>query len=260
MHRGTTPERMPTRRAVRSVELTRRQIAGIVLIACVPLPLLSLATTVIPLPQLVERAAARFIPFVPPTLEDEPKRVVRAAPTRARPADTSRRRSEARSRQPDAGSRVEAARPTRATPATRTPAKRTAEPAPREPTTRDPAGETPTPSGETPTTDQDGGSETPTTDQDGGSDTPTAPTPTSVASAEPEQAAPTKKKAKGKPALPAASGENGGGVEKAKQQDEATSQPAPEPPGAQSTTEPPGRSGESHGGGNEDKPGGSGRP
>jgi hypothetical protein len=249
-----TSHRMPARRVVRSVELTHRQIAGIVLIACVPLPLLSLATTVVPLPQLVERAAARFIPFVPATLEDEPTRVVRAAPARARPADRPSRQREA------AVSRVEAAPPTRATAATRTPVKQTAEPAPREtaqpesaqpesatsetassePAPREPAGGTSTASDETP-----------------------APTP-SVGSAEPEPAAPTKKKAKEKPAPPAQASENGGGAEKTKGQGAVASQPAPESPGAQSAAqsaaESPGRSGESNGGGNEDKPGGSGRP
>jgi hypothetical protein len=254
-----TSHRMLARRVVRSVELTRRQIAGIVLIACVPLPLLSLATTIVPLPQLVERAAARFIPFVPATLEDEPKRVVRAAPARAHPADRPPRQREA------AGSRVQAAPPTRTTNPTRTPVKRTAESAPRasappasappasappasastepassEPTPREPAGGTSTVSEETP-----------------------APTPTSAGSASSEPAAPTKKNAKEKPAPPAQASENSGGAEKTKGQDAAASQPAPESPGAQSAAqsaaESPGRSGESNGGGN-DKPGGSGRP
>ena len=90
----TTPVAMPAPRSVRSVELTHKQIAGIILLACVPLPLLSLAAAVVPLPEMVERAAARFIPFAPPTLGDDPRRVAVTVPARARPAVPPRRRSE----------------------------------------------------------------------------------------------------------------------------------------------------------------------
>jgi hypothetical protein len=250
-----TSHRMPARRVVRSVELTRRQIAGIVLIACVPLPLLSLATTVVPLPQLVERAAARFIPFVPATLEDERTRVVRAAPARARPADRP-------SRQPAAAvSRLQVAPPTRASAATRTPVKRTAEPAPRE--SAQPESAPPEPASSEPASSEPAPRE-PAGGTSTASDEIPAPTPTSVGSAEPEPAAPTKKKAKEKATPPAQASENGGGSEKTKGQGAVASEPAPESPGtqsaAQSAAESPGRSGESNGGGNEDKPGGSGRP
>ena len=90
----TTPVAMPTPRSVRSVELTHRQIAGIILLACVPLPVLSLAATVVPLPEMVERAAARFIPFAPPTLGDESRRVAPTVAAGARPATANRRRHE----------------------------------------------------------------------------------------------------------------------------------------------------------------------
>ena len=52
-----TPDRSaPT--AVRVVELTRRQLLVVALLACVPLPLVSIATTAVPLPDIVQRAAA----------------------------------------------------------------------------------------------------------------------------------------------------------------------------------------------------------
>src|SRR6185437_14984238 len=51
------------RGAGRAVELTRRQLIILALLACVPLPLLSVATTVIPFPEIIERAAAQFLPF-----------------------------------------------------------------------------------------------------------------------------------------------------------------------------------------------------
>ena len=54
------------RRARRSVELTRGQMLCVALLVVVPLPVLSLGALVAPLPQLIERAAAGFIPFASP--------------------------------------------------------------------------------------------------------------------------------------------------------------------------------------------------
>jgi hypothetical protein len=60
----TSAER-PAPLAVRVVELTRRQLLVLALLACVPLPLLSIATTAAPLPEIVQRAAAGLVPFSP---------------------------------------------------------------------------------------------------------------------------------------------------------------------------------------------------
>src|SRR6188508_3115569 len=60
----TSAER-PAPLAVRVVELTRRQLLVLALLACVPLPLLSIATTAAPLPEVVQRAAAGLVPFSP---------------------------------------------------------------------------------------------------------------------------------------------------------------------------------------------------
>lgn len=67
----------PVPRAANAIELTRAQILGATLLACIPLPLFSLATTVVPLPEVIERVAASFIPFASPTLPEQPDRVVR---------------------------------------------------------------------------------------------------------------------------------------------------------------------------------------
>jgi hypothetical protein len=60
----TSAER-PAPLAVRVVELTRRQLLVLALLACVPLPVLSIATTAAPLPEIVQRAAAGLVPFSP---------------------------------------------------------------------------------------------------------------------------------------------------------------------------------------------------
>ncbi len=44
--------------------LTRRQTIVLAALTCGPLPLLSIAATVVPLPDLIERVTARLIPFV----------------------------------------------------------------------------------------------------------------------------------------------------------------------------------------------------
>ena len=87
------------RRARQSVELTRAQTVGLALLIAVPLPALSLGALVVPLPQLMERAAAGFIPFGSPEVRTAPqRRVVAMAPVRVprkrrtnaqRPAPTS---------------------------------------------------------------------------------------------------------------------------------------------------------------------------
>lgn len=77
------------RRARQSVELTRAQLACVALLIVVPLPVLSLGALVVPLPQLMERAAAGFIPFGRPDVEAPKSRAVERAP--AAPAPRNRR-------------------------------------------------------------------------------------------------------------------------------------------------------------------------
>src|SRR5688572_28902968 len=69
------------RRARQSVELTRAQVLGIAVLVVVPLPALSLGALVVPLPQLMERAAAGFIPFGSPEIEAPPPRTLDRART-----------------------------------------------------------------------------------------------------------------------------------------------------------------------------------
>lgn len=65
-----TPSGWTTPRTVEAVALPRRHALAIAILTCVPLPLFSLAAIVIPLPQILERAAATFIPFAAPVLSD----------------------------------------------------------------------------------------------------------------------------------------------------------------------------------------------
>ena len=83
------------RRARQSVELTRAQLTCVALLIVVPLPALSLGALVVPLPQLMERAAAGFIPFGPPDVEALEPRAVDRAP--AAPAPRKRRATVRRS-------------------------------------------------------------------------------------------------------------------------------------------------------------------
>jgi len=77
MNELMTPESRAAPRAAEAVDLSYRQIVALALVACIPIPLLSLAATVVPLPQILERAAATFVPFVAPTLGDDEGRVAR---------------------------------------------------------------------------------------------------------------------------------------------------------------------------------------
>jgi hypothetical protein len=63
--RVDTPVDNPAPLVVRVVELTRRQLLVLALLACIPLPVLSFATAAAPLPEIVQRAAAGLIPFSP---------------------------------------------------------------------------------------------------------------------------------------------------------------------------------------------------
>lgn len=89
-----TSTNVPGPRLVRSVELTRSQAVGVILLACFPLPLLSLGAMIVPLPEMIERAAAGFIPFASSELEREPTRVARQFPAKRR-AETGVRRANA---------------------------------------------------------------------------------------------------------------------------------------------------------------------
>jgi hypothetical protein len=89
-----TSTNVPGPRLVRSVELTRPQAVGVILLACFPLPLLSLGAMIVPLPEMIERAAAGFIPFASSELEGSPTRAARQSPAKRR-AETGVRRANA---------------------------------------------------------------------------------------------------------------------------------------------------------------------
>ncbi len=72
-----TRQRWAAPRASEAVALSRPQVIALAVLTCVPIPLLSLAATVVPLPQVLERAVATFVPFVAPTLGDDERRVAR---------------------------------------------------------------------------------------------------------------------------------------------------------------------------------------
>ena len=84
MNELMTPESRAAPRAAEAVDLSYRQIIALALVACIPIPLLSLAATVVPLPQILERAAASFVPFVAPTLGDDEGRVARESASAVR--------------------------------------------------------------------------------------------------------------------------------------------------------------------------------
>jgi len=66
-----TPMSMTTTGTAEAVALSRRNLAAIAILACVPLPLLSLGAMAVPLPQFVERAAASFMSLAAPVLDGE---------------------------------------------------------------------------------------------------------------------------------------------------------------------------------------------
>jgi translation initiation factor IF-2 len=72
-------------RAAEAVVLSRREALAVAALAGVPIPLLSLAAAVVPLPQMLERAAASFVPFLAPTLGADEGRIVRERATPGRP-------------------------------------------------------------------------------------------------------------------------------------------------------------------------------
>jgi len=94
MNEFMTPESRAAPRAAEAVALSYRQIVVLALVACIPIPLLSLAATVVPLPQILERAAATFVPFVAPTLGDDEGRVARESASAVRALDIVHRPSE----------------------------------------------------------------------------------------------------------------------------------------------------------------------
>jgi len=89
-----TPQRWATPRAAEAVALSRPQVVALALLTCVPIPLLSLAAMVVPLPQILERAAATFVPFVAPTLGDDEGRVARESASAVRALGIVHRPSE----------------------------------------------------------------------------------------------------------------------------------------------------------------------
>lgn len=63
-----TPSGWTAAGTAEAVSLPRRHLVAIAILMCIPLPVLSLAATVIPLPQLLERAAANFATLAAPAL------------------------------------------------------------------------------------------------------------------------------------------------------------------------------------------------
>jgi hypothetical protein len=61
----------------KTIELSPAHVLAIALLACVPVPLLSLVETAVPIPDLVARAAATFIPFVDSTQDKGTSSVLR---------------------------------------------------------------------------------------------------------------------------------------------------------------------------------------
>ena len=66
-----TPNGWTTAGTAEAVSLPRRHLLAIAILMCVPLPVLSLAATVVPLPQMLERAAATFATIATPALRGD---------------------------------------------------------------------------------------------------------------------------------------------------------------------------------------------
>jgi hypothetical protein len=66
------------------VALPRRHVVVIAVLVCVPLPLLSLGALIVPLPELLERAAASFVSIAVPTRDHDGLLREKASPTALR--------------------------------------------------------------------------------------------------------------------------------------------------------------------------------
>jgi len=64
-----TPRSWTTTGTAETVVMPRRHLVAIAVLMCVPLPLLSLAAMFVPLPQMVERAAATFVSLAAPEFD-----------------------------------------------------------------------------------------------------------------------------------------------------------------------------------------------
>jgi hypothetical protein len=96
--------------------MPRRHVVAIALLLCVPLPLLSLAATVIPLPQIVQRATATFISIAVPVVDDGPLMREKTAAVRPveityEPSERVRAATAVRPNRPAAQARARTARP-----------------------------------------------------------------------------------------------------------------------------------------------------
>lgn len=69
--------------AAEAVDMPRRQVIAVAVLMCVPLPLLSLTATLVPLPEIVERAAATFVSVAGPVADSE-ERLIREKPVAVR--------------------------------------------------------------------------------------------------------------------------------------------------------------------------------
>lgn len=63
-----TPRSWAPRDTAEAVTVPRRHVLLLALLMCVPLPVLSVVATVLPLPEIIERAAANVVPFAEPPL------------------------------------------------------------------------------------------------------------------------------------------------------------------------------------------------
>lgn len=63
-----TPRSWAPRDTTEAVTVPRRHVLLLALLMCVPLPVLSVVATVLPLPEIIERAAANVVPFAEPPL------------------------------------------------------------------------------------------------------------------------------------------------------------------------------------------------
>ena len=95
MHMIERDQRFVRTGAVETVELSRRQLLALVVLTCVPVPLLTVGGLAAPFPELAQRALAPLLPFIDmPGAESSPSwpeavRTVSIVRTGAEQADTS---------------------------------------------------------------------------------------------------------------------------------------------------------------------------
>lgn len=88
-----TPTRWTPTATTKAVVVPRRHVFAIAILMCVPLPLLSVAAMVVPLPQIVERATATFIAIAAPVAGNHSS-LIREKPVAARSVEITYRPAE----------------------------------------------------------------------------------------------------------------------------------------------------------------------